>query len=151
MLSNIFPKNKCSVVRCADQQGSIPDTPRGLSVWHWDLSNTERGMDTSQASAAERGTKPFLDMRLPLYWLLSAFIALGGGIFAVGIQFSALSAKMDNLLISTIDLRAQTKDLADKYQTLRDAQITMQYTMQRTIDLQAAQVGEIQRSLGKKP
>lgn len=151
MDSNFISTIKRLVLICADQQGRFPVSPRKKPTWYWDLSKTGRGMDNLEESAAERRKKPFVDMRLPLYWLLSAIIAIGGGIFAVGNQFSTVSAKMDNILTSTAELKAQSKDQSDKYQALRDSQMTMQFTMQHTIDMLAAQVSEIQRTIGRKP
>jgi hypothetical protein len=151
MDGNFISTIKRVVLICADQQGRFPVNPRKKPTWYWDLSKTGRGMETIQEGAEERRKKPFVDMRLPLYWLLSAIIALGGGIFAVGNQFSTISSKMDTILVSAAELKAQSKDQSDKYQALRDSQMTMQFTMQHTIDLLAAQVSEIQRTLGKKP
>lgn len=121
------------------------------SKWYWAISNTGWGMEQKQRTPGEPGKEPFLDMRLPLTYLLSALVIVGGGLITVGVQFSAIDTKMSTIITDNKEMKAQLKEQSDKYQTLRDTQYTMQYTTQRTVDSLVIQVAEIQRILGRKP
>lgn len=148
-MSEIYTKNQQQMLLCDNQRGHDPCALR--TKWYWAISNTRWGMDKQQKNPGDPGQQPFLDMRLPLTYLLSALVFVGGGLITVGVQFSAIDTKMSTIITDNKEMKAQLKEQADKYQTLRDSQYTMQYAMQRTVDSLVIQVAEIQRTLGRKP
>jgi hypothetical protein len=148
MKMEVFPKNQQQMLVCCNRHRRVHNLLH--AKWYWELSDTGWGMDEQQY-LGEPKKKQFLDMRLPLTWLLSALVFVGGGLVTVGMQFSAIDTKMSTIIADNKDLKQQFKEQSEKYQALRDSQYTVQYTVQRTVDSLVIQVAEIQRTLGRKP
>lgn len=86
-----------------------------------------------------------IDVKLPLTWLISSTVAIVISAAAVAINFNkqvdTLTLKMDSVLASNADLKAQMKDRDSKYeQMLRDM-----YDLRRATDALGLRVETLER------
>lgn len=89
--------------------------------------------------------KRLIDVKLPLTWLISATCAIVTSAALVAINFNrqvdALTLKMDSVLASNADLKAQMKERDGKYeQMLRDL-----YDIRRTSDALVLRVDNLEK------
>lgn len=96
-------------------------------------------------TARQEEPKRLIDVKLPLAWLISTTVMIVGSACAVAINFNrqvdALTLKMDTVLASNADMKAQMKERDGKYeQMLRDL-----YDLRRTTDALDLRTSNLER------
>ena len=89
--------------------------------------------------------KRLVDVKLPLTWLISTTVMIVASAFAVALNFNkqvdALALKMDTVLASNADLKAQMKERDGKYENmLRDM-----YELRRSADALDLRVSTLEK------
>ncbi len=90
-----------------------------------------------------------IDTKLPLTWLLSSASAIIVTMMLIAINFNhqsdSLNNKMDMLLTSNAEMKAQSKERDTKYEALRDSL----YAAQRMIDAHDLRLTNMERVRGR--
>jgi len=108
-------------------------------------SNYYRGKGINMNRGNEEVAQKIIDTKLPLTWLLSSAAAIIMTMALIAINFNrqsdSLNSKMDAVLASNAEMKAQSKERDVKHDALRESL----YSTQRMVDAHDLRLNALER------